>query len=201
MRPELHGRPRGAPRASLSATRIVAAAVIMAVGLKAFVVDLVIVRGDSMSPTIGSGAVAVVAPCAYGLRLPISGAYLLRWVEPEPGDIVLVSPSPPERRRAVKRVFDVGPAYLESEAGTLSGRGGVVALGRSPNSALAGTVYLPAGRAFVVGDNADRSVDSRRYGSVPIEKLAGKVLLWFGGAADPTLQTISSKDADEDVDR
>ncbi|HRW24501.1 MAG TPA: signal peptidase I [Spirochaetia bacterium] len=194
-------RIAGPRRERLSAARIIVAAVALAVALKAFAFDLVIVRGDSMSPTIGSGAVAVVSPCAYGLRLPLSGSYLVRWGEPAPGDVVLVSPFPPERRRAVKRVFDVGPAYLVAEAGSLRGRGGIVPLGPSPHSSLAGSAYLPAGRAFVVGDNVGRSIDSRRYGSVPIEKLAGKVLLWFGGAADRTLQTISSKDAAEDADR
>ena len=194
-------RWRGSPRGRLSAARIIVAAVALAVALKAFALDLVIVSGESMSPTIGSGAVAVVAPCAYGLRLPLSGSYLVRWGEPAPGDIVLVSPFPPERRKAIKRVFDVGPAFIVAEAGSLRGRGGVVSLGPSPRSSLAGTAYLPAGKAFVVGDNAERSIDSRRYGAVPIEKLAGKVLLWFGGAAEPTLRTILSKDAAEDVDR
>ena len=90
-------RIAGPRRERLSAARIIVAAVALAVALKAFAFDLVIVRGDSMSPTIGSGAVAVVSPCAYGLRLPLSGSYLVRWGEPAPGDVVLVSPFPPER--------------------------------------------------------------------------------------------------------
>ena len=41
--------PRGPRRERLSAARIIVAAVALAAALKAFALDLVIVRGDSMS--------------------------------------------------------------------------------------------------------------------------------------------------------
>lgn len=180
---------------------IVAAALAAALVLKLFALDLVIVRGVSMSPTIRSGTVALVARCAYGLRSPFSGDYVVRWAEPAPGDVVLVDPTANGSRRAVKRVFELGPAYMKAEAGTLSGRGGTVSLGAGPSAALAGAPYVGAGRAFVVGDNQGQSLDSRDYGSVPIEKIVGKVLLYVGGRPGPVEKTEYSKDAADDVDR
>jgi len=174
---------------SLYVSRIVLAAVAAACLVKAFALDLVIIRGDSMSPTIGAGTVALVARSAYGIRLPFSGSYAVRWAEPVPGDIVLVAPAANVSRRAVKRIFETGPAYLKAEAGMLSGRGGTVQLGRSSSARLAGSSYIAAGRVFIVGDNGALSFDSRDYGSVPIETIVGKVLLYAGGPCCPVSKT------------
>jgi len=181
--------------------RIVVTAMLVALFIKTFAVDLVIVRGDSMSPTIGASTVALVARCAYGLRLPVSGTWVLRWAEPEPGDIVLVAPVDRNSRRVIKRVFELGPAYLRAEAGMLSGRGGSVKLEPDSSSRLYGFFYLPSGRVFIVGDNGDRSFDSRDYGSLPIETILGKVLLYSGGLSGSTIKSHESKDAAADVDR
>ncbi len=174
---------RRARKRPIYVSRIVVTAILVALLVKTFAVDLVIVRGDSMSPTIRAGTVALVARYAYGIRSPISGNLALRWAEPKPGEIVLVAPTDKVSRRAVKRVFELGPAYLKSEAGILLGRGGSIKLEPTSSSRLAGFSYLPAGRVFIVGDNGSRSFDSRDYGSVPIEKIIGKVLLYSGGLA------------------
>lgn len=168
-------------RRRLSASRIVLAALALAILVRTFFLDIVIVRGESMLPTLRPNTVLLVLRCAYGLRLPVGGAYALSWAAPEPGDLVVVDAGRAGTRRVVKRVFEVGPAFLRSEAGFLSARGGVVPA--APGARLAGSTFLEAGRAFVVGDNADESVDSRSYGPVPIEAIVGKVLLYGRGAA------------------
>jgi len=142
-----------------------------------------------MSPTIETSTVALVALCAYGIRFPFSGTWVLRWAEPEPGDIVLVAPVDRDARRVVKRVFELGPAYLKTEAGVLSGRGGFVRLEPSSSTRLAGFSFVPAGRVFIVGDNGSQSFDSRNYGSVPIEKILGKVLFYSGGLSGSAMKS------------
>ena len=140
------------------------------------------------------------AQCAVGIRSPLAGRYALRWAEPRPGDIVLVDPAPAGSRRAIKRVFETGPAFMRAESGILAARGGSVPLGPFSSSKLAGTTYVPAGRAFLTGDNGGSSFDSRDYGSVPIETIAGKVLLYSGGLPRSASKTIDLKDAADDVD-
>jgi signal peptidase I len=74
-----------------------------------------------MTPTLRSGAVLVVFRLAYGLRLPGSPGYLLRWSGPKAGDVVVFLT--PGGDTAVKRCgvrssgdmfFALGDNYRES---------------------------------------------------------------------------------------
>lgn len=202
----MHKEPYGVAkkkmnRRQVSSWRIVMSALVMAASIKTLVVDLVIVRGESMLPTIGSGTVALVARCAYGIRIPFMERYAVLWAEPAPGDIVLVSATDRQSRRAVKRVFEVGPAFIRFEDGLMTGRGGEAEAGTSASMRISGSRFVPANRVFVVGDNQSVSLDSREYGPVPIEKIAGKVLLYSSGLFRAGSKTESSKDAADDVDR
>jgi signal peptidase I len=188
-------------RGRLSAVRIVLTATLVASVVKVCLFDLVIVKGDSMVPAIAPGTIALVARCAYGLRIPISGAYLLRWKTPLPGDIVLVEGAAGKARRSVKRVFETGPAFIKAEAGMLSGSGDAVPMAASDSLRVAGSSFVPRGRVFIVGDNAAVSYDSRDYGPVPIEKIAGKVILFTGGPSRMNGISESSRDGLVDDDR
>jgi len=183
----------------VSSLRIVMIAFIIALIFKTFALDLVIVRGESMTPTITPGTIALVWRCAYGIRLPFIRSYVVRWNPPIPGDIVVAEPSTDTLRRAVKRVFEVGPAYMHSEAGVLTGRGGTIPLPDSALAQLSGTTFILPDRLFLVGDNALVSFDSREYGPVPIEKIVGKVLLYSRGASGPDQMAEPSKETVDDV--
>jgi signal peptidase I len=75
--------------------------------LKGFLFDFMIAEGRSMDPVIKSGTVLVVNRAAYGLRLPWTGKYLLRWRMPLPGDVVIFYT--PQGDRAVKRCAGITP--------------------------------------------------------------------------------------------
>ncbi len=126
------------------------AALLVAVLVKSFAVDLSVVEGVSMSPDFPRGSVVVIWKLAYGLRA--SPGYLTRWAEPEPGQAVSAFH---EGRRVLKRVAATGPASLERAGG--------------------GSLAVPAGTVFLVGDAADRSNDSRDYGPVPVDAVEGRV--------------------------
>lgn len=175
----------GSTRRGPSPFLLISAAAFSALAIKVFMLDLVAVRGGSMAPAVGAGTVALVAKCAYGLADPFSGGYLATWAEPAVGDIVVVERYGSEERKAVKRVFEAGPAFLSARAGVLRGRGGEVGLSGRHLAGLAGDVFVPAGRVFLVGDASDVSYDSRDYGSVPIETIIGKVVLYAAGKARP----------------
>jgi len=185
----------------LSAARIVLMATLVATIVKTCFFDLVIVKGNSMMPTIAPGTVALVSRCAYGLRIPVYGIFLMRWELPVTSDIVLVEDAAGKAKKSIKRVFEVGPAFLKAEAGILSGSGGTVALAASDSLRMAGSTFVPHGRVFLVGDNAGVSFDSREYGPVPIEKIVGKVIVYSGGHSRMFSISESSKDTADDEDR
>jgi len=168
--------PRG--RRRLSVPAIVVTALAMALGIRLFVVDLVIVQGESMEPSLASGSVALVLRCAYGIRNPLGGGYIVRWKDPFPGEVVLVEPGGKNLRRRVKRVFETGPAFLNTVAEVLYGRAGEIPLSPANAVRYAGASYLQPGFVFLVGDNATESFDSRQHGPVPIEMIGGMVLLY-----------------------
>ena len=88
-------------RGTLKPARAVLGAFSCALLIKAFLLDVMIAEGQSMSPAIKPGAVLVVGKTAYGLRLPWSGRYLLRWSLPRAGEVVIFYT--PHGEIAVKR--------------------------------------------------------------------------------------------------
>jgi signal peptidase I len=165
-------------RRRLSVPGIVVTALILALGMRMFLMDLVIISGASMEPSVRTGAVVLVLRCAYGIRNPFGGGYLLRWKDPVPGEVVLVEPAGQNARRRVKRVFETGPAFLNTVAEVMYGRAGWVSMAPADAIRYAGTTYLQPGFVFLVGDNQSLSIDSRQYGPVPIEMIGGMVLLY-----------------------
>lgn len=160
----------------LSAGGIILSGALLALSLYVFVFDLIVIRGDSMLPVLRPDSLALVLRCAYGLRLPWRPqAYLLRWGEPQVGDIVVLDK--PDGSATVKRVFEAGPAWLQSEDGFLTGRGGACPQ-PSGDVTLAGrATYVEPGCLFVVGENTGVSMDSRHYGAQPASQVRGRVIL------------------------
>jgi len=162
----------------LSAARIIGLAVFIAFLAWAFVFDVVIIRGNSMLPTLRADSLALVLRCSYGLRLPFSsGSYLFRWSLPAVDDIVVLDERDAAGNGSIKRVFEVGPAYLSSQAGRLQGRGGSLTLETDSPLRAVRNLYVPPDRIFVAGDNLAVSLDSRHYGSISVEHIRGRLLL------------------------
>jgi signal peptidase I len=101
--------------------RIVLFAFLTALIMKVFLFDFVIADGRSMVPAIRPGTVLVVNRLAYGIRLPWTRRYLLRWSLPKAGDVVIFLT--PQGQIAVKRCgtvtgerefFALGDNSLES---------------------------------------------------------------------------------------
>ena len=57
--------------------------------IKLFLFDFMIAEGHSMMPVIWPGKILLVYKLSYGIRLPGSGNYIIRWSTPKTGDIVI----------------------------------------------------------------------------------------------------------------
>ncbi|MCX7024402.1 MAG: signal peptidase I [Spirochaetes bacterium] len=155
-----------------SPARIVAVAISVALLVKSTVIDLAVVDGTSMEPLLSKGSIVLVVRCAFGIRLPVLGRYILRWHGPA-ADSVVAAEGP--HGKIVKRVFATGPAVITIAGGGLSTGDGR----RVPQAAggpEAGSILVGPGEVFLVGTNPFESVDSRTYGPLPIEKILGTVI-------------------------
>lgn len=150
--PGISGRSGGRQPRPPSGGGALLAATVVALAVKVFAADLAVVEGRSMEPFVSRGSVVLVLRCAYGLRSPgPGGSYWLRWGAPSPGDTVLAFP-PATGTRVVKRVSAVAGRF-----------------GAAPGAYPEGPVYL-------LGDNPPDSRDSREYGPVGMDDIAGKVI-------------------------
>ena len=89
------------------AGKAILGAFIAALVIKSFFLDFMIVEGHSMAPAIRSGSVLLVCKVYYGIRLPGSGTYLVRWKIPRETDVVVFYT--PLGEIAVKRCGEILP--------------------------------------------------------------------------------------------
>jgi signal peptidase I len=169
------GEAGAPPKAGKSAVRewveTLAIALVVALLIRTFVVQVYLVEGPSMEPTLHTGERLLVNKMVYMLR------------EPKPGEIiVLEDPNRPDRE-LIKRVIAVGDETIEVKKGVVYVNGQAL---KEPyiNSVvtrledMAQTVIEP-GFIFVMGDNRSWSFDSRNIGPVPVDKVDGKAFFMF----------------------
>ena len=136
------------------------AVVLAAAVCSAFFVQLLLIHGDSMAPAYRSGSLVLLEkrPAAY-----------------ERGDAVLCR-SAALGRSVVKRIAAAEGDALKVEGGALYINGEYA--GAMPEDPAALPEVVPAGCFLLLGDNRERSVDSRSaaLGLVSEEQLRGRIL-------------------------
>lgn len=154
--------------------RVIGVGIVSAAAVSVFTLVLgpATIVGDSMAPALADGAVVLVDRISHRL-----GAESGR--EAVAGDVVIVrSPSDPGVMLA-KRVAGVGGDRVAFDA---FGRISVNGRPAPPSTAMPDeggaacqTVMVPRGCYFVVGDNRISSTDSRDFGPVGADAIAGRV--------------------------
>ena len=149
----------------------IATAVVLALIIRTFIVELYLVDGPSMRPTLQSAERLVVNKFIYRFR------------EPQRGEILVFQYPRDPRRDFIKRVIAVPGDTIEIKDGQVY-----------VNSQLMNEPYIlsktrgdyplaevPAGHIFVMGDNRNNSEDSRfaDVGNISKGQIYGKV--WFIG--------------------
>ena len=141
----------------------------------------------SMEPSVEPGDRIVVAKAAYGIRIPFTDAWLVRWADPSPGDVVVLD-SPEDGSVLLTRVVALEGELVEVRDGKLRIDGVPVAvegarehLGTSNHRVVLGTggpdfgpVQVPEGKALVLGDNRGNSRDGRYFGFVSTDSIFGR---------------------------
>lgn len=175
--------------------------------LRSFLVEPYQIPSESMVPTLTVGDFILVNKYAYGIRLPVLGTKLFDVGDPQRGDVMVFIP-PHEPRYFIKRVIGVpgdrvryqdkmltinGERIPLSFVDQVAGDGrGVYQVYDEQLGAHSHRIYryparverpqewtVPEGHYFMMGDNRDRSDDSRRWGFAAGSKVVGKaVAVW-----------------------
>ncbi len=194
-------------------------AIVIAVVMRASLVQAYLIPSGSMIPTLQVGDHILVNKIRFGLRLPDSvfglkvpglplGRYLCRFEPVQRGDVVvLVSPVEPSID-LIKRVVGLpgDTVMLKNEKLYLNGRltddphahYEMADLARTPAGAGNprddfGPVTVPPGKLFLMGDNRDDSYDSRYWGFADLDAVEGRAMLVYGSwnrGSDARLPTI-----------
>lgn len=192
--------------------------IILVMTLRWALVEPFVIPSGSMIPNLLIHDHILVQKFAYGLHVPFTNKWLMRWSEPQRGDIVVFKyPQNPEIYY-IKRLIGVPGDTVEVKNGRITVNGEKLNLTpfESPKNEkgffyfqeINGSktypvrflfednqgefqVYkIPEGQFFFMGDNRDQSSDSRVWGNVNEELIVGKAwVIWL--SCENTLPTMT----------
>lgn len=149
--------------------RSILLAVVLAVVIRLFFFQVTVVEGRSMYPTIDNHERLIVNKAVFYVK------------QPEKGDIIVFNFS--DHRDFIKRVIALEGDEVEIKDGLLYVNSQPFKEAYINNNRMNdfGPVVIPAGHAFVLGDNRGDSMDSRdpAVGFISRERIKGKALLVF----------------------
>lgn len=153
---------------------ILAAAALLALGVRTFVLQAFSIPSESMETTLATGDHVVVDKVTY------------RFGDVDRGDIVVFHRPdglPSQYEELIKRVIGLpGETVAGSGGGVVVDGVALVEPYVEPGTVIAdfGPVTVPEGHVFMMGDNRNRSSDSRSFGPVPIDDVVGmaRVRYW-----------------------
>ena len=185
-------------------------AFIMALVIRAFLVQAFSIPSGSMQPTLLIGDYLLVNKFTYGIRNPLTNKVWIPISTPQRGDVVVfIFPQDPSKdyiKRVIglpgdriqilnKKVMINGKVFETPQA--VYDDPVVIPPPQSPTESgrdNMGPVVVPANSYFVMGDNRDHSYDSRFWGFVPMDAFRGKALIiyfsWQGPTGEPFLPAL-----------
>jgi signal peptidase I len=175
--------------------------------LRSFLVEPYQIPSESMVPTLEVGDFILVNKYAYGIRLPVLGTKLIDIGDPQRGDVMVFVP-PHEPRYFIKRVVGLPGDHVRYQDKVIYINGQRIPQQYVDQVVVSGRPYfqiydetlgehehriyrypdrierpqewvVPEGHYFMMGDNRDRSDDSRGWGFASDAKVVGKaVAIW-----------------------
>ncbi len=173
--------------------------------VRSFVFEPFRIPSGSMMPTLLKGDFIFVKKYTYGLRIPVTETKVIETGSPERGDVVVFRLPDDPSVNYIKRVVGLPGDTIRYERHRLTINGELIDADLSDRrfkeeaiwvEDLDGRVHdilvisaesrgdnvyrVPEGQYFMMGDNRDRSQDSRFIGSIPEEYLVGEaVRVWM----------------------
>jgi signal peptidase I len=149
------------------------------------------IPSGSMEDTLAIGDHLLVNKFIYGTKVPFSNKRILKIRDPQRGDVIVFEyPEDPSKdfiKRVIgtpgdvveekdKQVFVNGKPYLNPHE--VHKEKDIIPKEMNPRDTF-GPVKVPANSYFVMGDNRDRSYDSRFWGFVSNDKIKGLAFIKY----------------------
>jgi signal peptidase I len=186
-------------------------AIILALVLRAFLIQAFSIPSGSMQPTLLIGDYLLVSKFSYGIRNPLTNKVLIPISTPQRGDVVVfIFPQDPTKDY-IKRVIGLPGDRIQiiNKKVYINGK-----LSETPQAVYddpliipppqgptesardnLGPLVVPAHSYFCMGDNRDHSYDSRFWGFVPMDNLRGKAIIiyfsWQGPPGEPFMEALA----------
>ena len=173
-----------------------------------------------MEPSLLPGDYILVDRFVFGPNLSGIAHRLLPMRAVRRGDVVVARLPAAPRRHLVKRVVGLPGETLEVRRGTVYIDGARLdepyrttrprrraqrnAAARTPSAAVQdrfGPVTIPPRHYFVLGDNREHSQDSRLWGALPHNSLAGRVVATYWSSVAPEVVALPPSSAAEALRR
>jgi signal peptidase I len=170
-------------------------AVVLAMFIRSFVIQAFKIPSGSMEPTLLIGDHILVSKFIYGISIPFTQKKLFQWKRPRREDVIVFVYPVDESKDFIKRVIGVGGDRIEIKEKKIYINGQLFSdlhahyQESNPSSSYIQfrdnlePIVVPENSLFVMGDNRDRSYDSRFWGFVALDHVKGKafVIYWSWG--------------------
>jgi signal peptidase I len=166
-------------------------ALVLAFAIRTCVIQTFEIPSGSMENTLAVGDYLVVNKFVYGIKIPFTDTHILRVHPPRRGDVMVFEFPQDRSKDFIKRVIGVPGDEIELRDKTVYLNGapyrnhnevhkeaGVLPREQAPRDNF-GPVRVPAGSYFMMGDNRDRSYDSRFWGFVTDSEIRGKAMIKY----------------------
>ena len=180
-------------------------AVLLALFIRAFIVQAFKIPSASMEPTLMVGDHILVNKFIYGIKIPFIQKTIIPISQPERGDVIVFIYPQDESKDFIKRIIGLPGDEIEIIGHSVYINGQLYddkharfsAEATSPSFSAEKQRFnrftVPKEKLFVMGDNRDHSYDSRFWGFVPMDSVKGEafIIYWSWPNWDRFLHVIN----------
>lgn len=169
----------------------IAIAVLLALVIRTYLVQAFKIPSGSMEDTLAIGDHLLVSKFVYGTKIPFVDARVLTLRDPRQGDVIVFEYPEDPSKDFIKRVIGVPGDVVEGKDKKVFVNGkpyenihevhkekDIIPKEMNPRDTF-GPVTVPANSYFVMGDNRDRSYDSRFWKFVRRDQIKGLAFIKY----------------------
>lgn len=169
----------------------IAIAILLALVIRTYLVQAFKIPSGSMEDTLAIGDHLLVSKFVYGTKIPFVDARVLTVRDPRQGDVIVFEYPEDPSKDFIKRVIGVPGDVVEGKEKKLYVNGklyanphevhkekDIIPKEMNPRDTF-GPITVPANSYFVMGDNRDRSYDSRFWKFVRRDQIKGLAFIKY----------------------